>query len=101
MKFVCTSSMSGSDDEISIARSTSRSALASVSGRAMSPCTISTCGRAAIAVALAGLRTSARVATPLADNTRSNAWPFSPVAPVTRIMARLPLHPAIWRGQER
>ena len=40
MKFDCTSSMSDVDDEISIARSTSRSAAASVSGRAMSPCTI-------------------------------------------------------------
>src|SRR5258708_816039 len=89
IKFDCTSSMSGADDEISIARSTSRKASASVSGRAMSPCTSWTCGSAAIAAALAGSRTSARTATPRPDSTRSNSLPFSPVAPVTRIMARL------------
>ena len=89
MKFDWTSSIMGSDDEISIARSTSRRAAVSVSGRAMSPCTISTCGSAAIAPAFAGLRTSARTATPLAESRRSNSFPFSPVAPVTRIMVRL------------
>jgi len=45
----------------------------------------------AIASALAGLRTSARTATPRADSRRSNSIPFSPVAPVTRIMVHLRL----------
>ncbi len=72
-----------------MARSTSRNAGASVSRRAMSPCTIPTFGSAAIASALAGLRTSARTAMPFADNRRNNSFPFSPVAPVTRIMVRL------------
>ena len=100
MKLVWTSSIIGSDDDISIARSTPRKPAASVSGCAMSPCTTSTFGSAAIASALAGLRTSARTATPLADNTRSNSFPFSPVAPVTRIMVGLPSG-LIWRRQER
>jgi hypothetical protein len=82
MKLVCTSSIIGSDDDISIARSTPRKAAASVSGRAMSPCTISTSGSAAIAAALAGSRTSARTATPLADRRRISSLPFSPVAPI-------------------
>jgi hypothetical protein len=105
MKLDWTSSMSGADEEISIARSTSRSAGANVSGRARSPCTISTFGSAATASALAGLRTSARTAMPFADNQRSNSFPFSPVAPVTRIMVRLLLGlshglETIWRCQE-
>src|SRR3989442_1139351 len=44
MKFDCTSSIAGSEDEMSMARSTPRSAPVSVSGRAMSPSTISTFG---------------------------------------------------------
>src|SRR6266545_3950703 len=86
MKFDCTSSIAGSEDEISMARSTPRSASASVSGRAMSPSTISTFGREENSSALAALRTSARTGTPFADRRRTNARPFNPVAPVTRII---------------
>src|SRR5713101_672395 len=88
MKFDCTSSIAGSEDEISIARSTPRSAPVSVSGRAMSPSTISTFGKAENRSALAALRTRARTRTPLADSLWTNSLPFSPVAPVTRIILR-------------
>src|SRR5205807_2513636 len=59
MKVDCTSSMSGADDEMSMARSTPRSGPASVSGSAMSPSTTSTPGRAASPSARPGLRTMA------------------------------------------
>src|SRR5260221_8316107 len=86
MKFDCTSSIMGSEDEMSMARSTPRSAPVSVSGRAMSPSTISTCGSEENPAALAALRTSARTGTPFADSRRTNSLPFSPVAPVTSII---------------
>ncbi len=97
MKFDCTSSIMGSEEEISMARSTPRKAGISVSGRAMSPSTISTLPSPACPggsdgrspSALAALRTRARTGTPLADNRCTNSRPFRPVAPVTRIIVRL------------
>jgi len=89
IKFDWTSSIAGSEEEMSIARSTPRSAPASVSGRAMSPSTISTFGSEESPSALVMLRTNARAGTPFADRRCSNSLPFSPVAPVTRIIVRL------------
>ena len=86
MKADWTSTMSGAVDEISIARSTPSSAVASVSGRAMSPSTISTPGKEESDRAFALLRTSARTGTSWAESRRTSSLPFSPVAPVTRII---------------
>jgi len=69
-----------------MARSTPFSAAESVSGRAMSPSTISTIGRVESPWALAVLRTRARTGTPRADSRRTSSLPLRPLAPVTRIM---------------
>ena len=90
MKLDWTSSIAGSEEEMSIARSTPCRARASVSGRAMSPSTISSLGRVDNPSAFAGLRTSARAGTPRADSRCSSARPLNPVAPVTRIIVRPP-----------
>src|SRR6266545_1016189 len=90
MKFDWTSSIAGSAEEISMARSTPCSAWVSVAGRAMSPSTTSTSGRVASPSARVGLRTRARTGTPAADSRRTNAPPVSPVAPVTRIIVSRP-----------
>src|SRR5712691_5195779 len=83
MKLDWTSSIAGSEDDVSIARSTPRNGSASVSGRAMSPSTTCTPGSVARWPARVRLRTSARTGTPCADRRRTTAPPFSPLAPVT------------------
>ena len=72
---------------MSIARSTPRRAAVSESGRAMSPSTTSTFGSEARVCASAGFRTRARDGIPFAESRRTSSDPFSPVAPVTRIIS--------------
>ncbi len=64
MKLACISNMSGADEEISIAFSTSRSAGPSDSVFPKSPVTTSTFAKAANFWAFSGWRTRARTATP-------------------------------------
>src|SRR5215471_18315020 len=86
MKFPCSSASSGPIDEHNSALSTPSRTGAKLSGRARSPCTTSTPGKAENIDIFWGFRTSARHGTPEHESNFTISMPLVPVAPVMRII---------------
>jgi hypothetical protein len=86
MNLVWVETMAGSELEIINARSTPSSAGPSVSGRVISPSTVSTPGNISIAPAFRAVANQGSHAALLSENSFTIAEPFKPVAPVTKIM---------------